>query len=349
MTWQARSLMDVKREFVELALQQGANRRELCRRFGISPKTGYALLKRHASEGTACLVARYSRPRNSPTRTAAPLEQAAVALRRQHPSGLISAQASEAAAPRQRVEHEQPHALWQIDFKGRFETQAGRCHPLTLLDDHPRCNLSLHACARADTPSVKAQLQDVFTRYGLPVRINADNGSPWGRARLLEHGITELTVWLIRLGIRVSRSAPYHPQTNGKLERLHRSLKAEVLNGRSFADLDSVAREFQRWRAVYHHRRPHAALGMATPMQRCAASAKSYPSTLPSIGYAEHDTVVEVGWNGFIQFKGHRLHLSSALHRLPIGCLSAAYRAAPRPRARRLRRCVFLSPAIHPL
>ena len=105
-------------------------------------------------------------------------------------------------------------------------------------------------------------------------------------------------MWLIRLGIRVSRSAPYHPQTNGKLERLHRSLKAEVLNGRSFADLDSVAREFQRWRAVYHHRRPHAALGMATPMQRCAASAKSYPSTLPSIGYAEHDTVVEVGWNG---------------------------------------------------
>ena len=191
MTWQARALMDVKRECVELALQQGANRRELCRRFGISPKTGYALLKRHASEGTACLVARSSRPRNSPTRTAAPLEQAAVALRRQHPSGLISAQASEAAAPWQRFEHEQPNALWQIDFKGRFETQAGRCHPLTLLDDHPRFNLSLHACARADTPSVKAQLQDVFTRYGLPVRINADNGSPWGRARLLEHGITE--------------------------------------------------------------------------------------------------------------------------------------------------------------
>ena len=349
MTWLAIALMDVKREFVELALQQGANRRELCRRFGISPKTGYALLKRHASEGTACLVARSSRPRNSPTRTAAPLEQAAVALRRQHPSGLISAQASEAAAPWQRFEHEQPNAPWQIDFKGHFETQAGRCHPLTLLDDHSRCNLSLHACARADIPSVKAQLQDVFTRYGLPVRINANNGSLWGRARLVEHGITELTVWLIRLGICVSRSAPYHPQTNGKLERLHRSLTAEVLNGRSFADLDSVAREFQRWRAVYHHRRPHAALGMATPMQRCAASAKSYPSTLPSIGYAEHDTVVEVGWNGFIQFKGHRLHLSSALHRLPIGCLSAAYRAAPRPRPRRLRRCVLLSPAIHPL
>jgi transposase InsO family protein len=231
---------------------------------------------------------------------------------------LISVQASEAATPWQRFEHEAPNALWQIDFKGHFETLAGRCHPLTVLDDHSRFNLRLSACAHEDTPSVQAHLQQVFTRYGLPVRINADNGSPWGSPRSVEYGLSQLSVWLIRLGIRVSHSAPYHPQTNGKLERFHRSLKAEVLNGRSFTDLDTVERAFERWREVYNHQRPHEALGMTTPMQRYRISPRAYPRTLPAIEYAVQDTVIEVGWNGFIKFRGNKLHVSRALHRLPI-------------------------------
>jgi transposase InsO family protein len=352
MAWQTRSLMDLKREFVELALQPGANRRELCRRFGISPKSAYALLARYQEEGWACLTPRSSRPHSSPLRSSASVEEAVVQLRQQHPCwggrkiarvlvnaglagasplpsstvtailhrhGLISAQASQAAMPWQRFEHEVPNALWQMDFKGFFETPGGRCHPLTLLDDHSRFNLTLSACARPDTPSVQTHLQRVFEHYGLPVRINADNGGPWGSPRAAQaHSLSDLSIWLIRLGIRVSHSAPYHPQTNGKLERFHRSLKAEVLNGRSFASLELAQQAFDRWRSVYNHERPHDALGLQTPIQRYALSPRQFPSTLQPIEYSPDDTVIEVGWNGFIKFKGLRLHLSSSLHRLPI-------------------------------
>ena len=104
----------------------------------------------------------------------------------------------------------------------------------------------------------------MFRTYGLPVRINADNGAPWGAPR--EPGqVTALTLWLIRLGIRVSFSRPYHPQTNGKDERFHRSLKAEVLNGRSFADLIQAQAAFDRWREIYNHQRPHTAHGGQPP------------------------------------------------------------------------------------
>lgn len=97
--------------------------------------------------------------------------------------------------------------MWQIDFKGYFETSAGKCHPLTLLDDHSRFNLTLSGCAQADTPSVQAHLQRVFKRYGLPLRIDADNGGPWGTPRATQQSISVLNVWLIRLGTRVTHWA----------------------------------------------------------------------------------------------------------------------------------------------
>lgn len=349
MPWQPRDLMDTKREFVALALQEGANRRELCRRFGISAKTGYALLARYASEGEAGLVARSRRPAHRPGQTPTAMEQAVLAVRREHPAwggrkiarilrdrglsevpapstvtaivrrhGLISAAASEAATPWQRFEHAQPNALWQIDFKGDFDTAAQRCHTLTLLDDHSRYNLALAACANVRSTSVQPHLQEVFTRYGLPVRINADNGAPWGSPSLAEHGLSRLSVWLIRLGLRISHSAPYHPQTNGKLERFHRSFEREVLAGRAFADLEHAQHAFSQWRTVYNHQRPHDALGLDTPARRYAASPRPYPRQLPPIEYAQGDEVVTVGWNGSVRFKGQRFKVSNALFRLPI-------------------------------
>lgn len=349
MPWQPRTVMQSKREFIELAQREGANRRELCRRFGISPKAGYALLARHAQEGAAALQERSRRPHTSPTRTGGEVEEAVVALRREHPAwggrkiarrlrdqgwaeapaastvtailhrhGLITPEASTAAQPWQRFEHEQPNALWQIDFKGHFDTATSRCHPLTLLDDHSRFNLALAACPSVHAASVQPHLLRVFQHYGLPVRINADNGAPWGSPSLSEHGLSALSVWLIRLGIRVSHSTPYHPQTNGKIERFHRSLQAEVLAGRSFAGLAQTQAAFERWREVYNHERPHEALGLQTPARRYRLSARVYPEVLPPIEYAEGDTVLTVGSNGFVTFQGLKLRLSKALHRLPI-------------------------------
>lgn len=354
MPWQPKALMDIKREFVELATQEGANRRELCRRFGISPKTGYALLARHAQEGVAAYVPRSRRPNSSPARTSPAIEKAVTDLRGQHPSwggrklarrlselghadvpppstitsilhrhGLITPQASSAAQHWQRFEHEQPNALWQIDFKGDFDTAAARCYPLTLLDDHSRFNLVLQACTGVAANNVQPHLTQVFRRYGLPVRINADNGAPWGSPRLAGHGLSELSVWLIRLGIRVSHSAPYHPQTNGKIERFHRSLKAEVLAGRSFTDLQQAQSAFEHWRGIYNHERPHDALDLDTPAKHYQISPRSYPQTLPPIEYSSEDTVVVVKWNGEVNFKGFKLKVSNALLKLPV-----AFRAA---------------------
>ena len=355
MPWQPKELMDVKREFVSLALQEGANRRELCRRFGIGAKAAYALLARYAQEGEQAFVERSRRPLSSPYRTHAATEAAVLELRRAHPAwggrklarrlsemgnrdvpspatitailhrhGLITPEASRDAQHWQRFEHETPNALWQIDFKGHFDTEHGRCYPLTLLDDHSRFSLALRACERQDTGSVREHLVSVFRRYGLPCRINADNGAPWGSPSKAEHGLSALSVWLIRLGIGISHSAPYHPQTNGKLERFHRSLKAEVLNGRSFRDLGQAQAALTSWRNIYNHQRPHEALKLLTPMQRYRSSARAYPEQLAAIEYAAHDQVLDVGWNGFVRFKGVRLRLSSALHRLPV-----AFRADP--------------------
>lgn len=349
MPWMPTDTMSLRSEFVQLAQQEGRCFRTLCQRFGISPKTGYKWCARYQADQPLSLSDQSRRPLHSPTRTAAAMQQLLLQLRQQHPTwggrklqrrlldlghtevpapstitgilrrhGLITPQASEQAQPWLRFEHAQPNALWQIDFKGYFETVAQRCHPLTLLDDHSRFNLTLSACARTDSGTVQGYLQQVFARYGLPARINADNGAPWGSPREASHGISILSIWLIRLGITVSHSRPGHPQTNGKEERFHRTLKADLLNGRTFRNLAQTQQAFDAWRTVYNEQRPHQALGMATPISHYQASPIALPARLPPIEYGPDDHVVDVGWNGWIRFQGRDIKVSNALHRLPI-------------------------------
>jgi transposase InsO family protein len=250
MPWSARNVSDLREEFVVLARQNGVSFSELCRRFGVSRQTGYKWLGRYAEQGPCGLVERSRRPVGSPSMTPSGLQRQVLELRLQHPAwggrkisrrladlghagvpapstvnsilkrhGLITPEASSAAQPWQRFEHAQPNALWQMDFKGHFPTATdGRCSPLTVLDDHSRYSLVLQACGKTDTDTVQGWLIEAFRRHGLPVRINTDNGAPWG-APGQPGQLTGLAVWLIRLGIQVSYSQPYHPQTNGKDER----------------------------------------------------------------------------------------------------------------------------------
>ncbi len=348
MPWHTRDTMSLRREFVELALQEGANRRQLCRRFGVSPKTAYKWLDRFSQEGTVGLSDRGRRPHTSPTRSATHLEAAVVGLRMRYPSWggrkiarrlrdldgtviapstvtailhryeLIPPEVSEAATAWQRFEHPEPNQLWQTDFKGYFDTWGARCHPLTALDDHSRFNLVLEACPRTDWRTVQPAYIAAFRRYGLPVRINADNGAPFSAPREVSHGLSRLSVWFIRLGIRVSHSRPRHPQTNGKEERFHRTLKAEVLNGQGFEDLPHVQRAFDHWRTVYNCERPHEALGLDTPASRYRSSPRPYPEQLPPIEYGPNDQVHHVPWNGWLRVEGRRIKVSNALTGLPI-------------------------------
>ncbi len=131
------------------------------------------------------------------------------------------------------IDRSNPNALWQMDFKGHFAMLKGRCHPLTILDDHSRFCLGLQACANETIETTQIHLTHIFRRYGLPLALLCDNGGPWGSG--YPHiELTKLTVWLIRLGIQVLHGRPAHPQTQGKDERFHRTLKAEVLQGTVF-------------------------------------------------------------------------------------------------------------------
>ena len=347
MPWDVKDTMSLREEFVLLALQEGANRRALCQRYKISPPTAYKWLARYEAEGRAGLADRSRRPKSSPGLTSEVLEQAVVNLRQEHPSWggrklsrrlqdlglpllapstvtnilhrhqLIALEASAAATPWQRFEHAAPNDLWQMDFKGHFPTSEGLCHPLTVLDDHSRFNLALQACGAQGTSTVQARLVDIFRCYGLPIRINTDNGAPWGAPRQPGQ-LSRLAIWLIRLGIQISFSRPRHPQANGKDERFHRSLKAEVLNGRSFESLAVAQEAFDRWRTIYNLQRPHEALQMNTPVTRFCISPRPYPEQLPAIEYGPDDTVLIVKALGMIKFQGRHIKLSTPLCGQPV-------------------------------
>lgn len=324
--------MDRKQEFVRLALVDGANLRALCRRFGVSSNVAYRLLKRYRAEGLAGLEERSRRPLSSPARTAPAIEQAVLAVRAAHPAwggrkiaAVLKRQGLSAPAPSTiteilkrhgvelgafgggeaaltRFEHPAPNDLWQMDFKGHVAMRSGRLHPLTVLDDHSRFCLVLGACANERTQTVKDHLIDAFRLYGLPWRMTMDNGSPWGNGP--SDPFTPLGVWLMEQDIRVGHSRPYHPQTQGKDERFHRTLKAEALSGPPLEGIEQAKRRFQHWRDIYNTERPHQAIDMKTPVERYLVSARPYQETVIPFEYAPDDRPRRVAEdNGRIRFQ----------------------------------------------
>jgi hypothetical protein len=197
-----------------------------------------------------------------------------------------------------------------MDIKGHYAMGRGRCHPLTVLDDHSRYALGLEACGNEQENTTRHCLVGIFRRFGLPLTMLMDNGSPWGDSG--GDPYTRFTVWLMRLGIRVTHGRPCHPQTQGKDERFHRSLKAEVLAGKSFANLAHCQQAFDRWRPVYNTERPHEAIGLAVPAERYRMSPRPYRETLPSIEYAPGDIVRKVDISGRISFKNRVWRIGKA-------------------------------------
>jgi putative transposase len=330
--WREVSKMDERREFVRLALQEGANRRELCRRFAIHPDTGYKWIERWVS-GDRELSDRSRRPHKSPCRTGARIEAAVLAIRDAHPAwgarkiacclerdgkaapavstvhailqrhGRVIAPPGGAAA-QTRFEKDAPNLLWQMDFKGWIKLGNGeRCHPLTIIDDHSRYVPCLKACANQQNPTVQGHLKATFERYGLPDAMFVDNGTPWGDASG-KHW-TRLRVWLLKLGVELIYSRPYHPQSRGKNERFHRTLCDEVFAFESFDSFSSVQRAFDRWREIYNFERPHEALGQNVPADRYKPSNRTMPKRLPDVEYGAHDIVRAVPkTKDYLSFKG---------------------------------------------
>lgn len=347
MPFEERSIVSHREEFCRLARAGGSNVRELCRRFRISSATAYLWLGRYAVEGRTGLENRSRRPLGSPNRTPDMMEARVIAVRQAHPAWggrkirrilqtqgaappsastiteilrrhqLLGAPGGGAATAGRRFEHAAPNDLWQMDFKGNFALGQGRCHPLTVLDDHSRYALELGACADEQTLTVRERLQRVFERYGLPRRILTDNGSPWG-ASSAGGRYTRLTIWLLDLGVRTVHGRPYHPQTQGKDERFHRTLKAEVLDGRLFADLARAQHAFDAWREVYNMQRPHEALELATPSSRYAMSPRPMPRHIAPPDYEPGAMVRKVHPGGWFQLQGRQFYCSGAFAGLQV-------------------------------
>ena len=168
-----------------------------------------------------------------------------------------------------------------MDFKGHFPLLSQqRCHPLTVLDDHSRFNVCLQALANEQGLGVQQALTQTMRCYGMPEWIITDNGGPWGDG--YAHSYTALSVWLIRLGIGLSHSRPYHPQTMGKDERFHRTLNAEVICLEPLRDLAHAQQRFDLWRPIYNFERPHQGLDLQPPSSRYRPSARVFPEHLPA-------------------------------------------------------------------
>jgi transposase InsO family protein len=333
--------MDEKMEFVTLASAEGANVRGLCRRFGISPTTGYKWLERWHGEGVAGLTDQPRRPRSMPRRSGRAIEAAVLSVRAEHPAwggrkiarrlkdlghekvpapstvtailrrhGVAIGTFGGGEQPFTRFEHAAPNELWQMDFKGHVALASGRLHPLTVLDDHSRFAVVVSACADERTATVRDRLTAAFRRYGLPLRIIFDNGGPWGDGP--GHPFTPLGVWLIEQDIRIAHSRPYHPQTMGKDERFHRSLKAEALAGPPFADLAAAARALDRFRHCYNHERPHEAIGLAVPASRYRASRREFADRPAPFDYIPGDQVRRVQQGGRVSLHGHTFRVPKA-------------------------------------
>ncbi len=293
--------MSLRKDFVLMVLGEEMTVVDACKHFGISRKTGYKWIQRYEEQGVVGLGDLSRRPKRSPRKTSPAMTKEIVALRKQHPTWggkkihrlLVKQFGFEEAPAAKTIERllaraglvrryrkrrppitrtptpspvvAAPNDLWTVDFKGWWRTLDNmRCEPLTVRDAFSRFVF----VARPMSPKrveVKAVFEELFCRYGLPVAIQSDNGSPFANTRALG-AFTKLSAWWASLGIVVVRSRPAHPQDNGGHERMHADLYREVERYRA-VNLKAQVDTLLEWVHEFNYVRPHEALGMKTPAE----------------------------------------------------------------------------------
>lgn len=342
MPWKESSIMSQKEAFILKVLSETSSFTSVCEEFNISRPTGYKILKRYQCEGAEGLKPFSRAPILSPNKTPQEVEDKILSVRLKYktwgarkirsylskqniknlpvPStiteilkrnGLVSEEESLKRQSLIHFERASPNELWQMDFKGHFQIGVKKpCYPLTILDDHSRFSLCLHACASEDIIPVKKQLIYTFKQYGMPLQINVDNGRPWGNSSVVKH--TKLTVWLLQLDVLVTHSRPKHPQTNGKNERFHRTLKEDLLQKQKIDSYTHAQKLFDQWRDIYNYARPHEAINMLVPADRYQSSLRAMPDKMPAIEYNESAIVRKTNNTGVICYRGFDYHVGKA-------------------------------------
>lgn len=319
---------------------------ELADRFGVSRRTVYRWTGRYSQGGVEALVDRSHARLTQAHRTTPALEGMLLDLRRAHPSwgpvkllqvlarqrpdltlpaastvGMLLTRhgLTQHRRPRRRPLHpgarplqaEHPNEVWTTDFKGQFRTLDGRlCYPLTVCDAHSRFILDCHAMPAIRLSTTRRRFEHLFAEYGLPAAIRTDNGPPFASQALC--GLSRLSVWWIKLGIRHQRIEPGRPQQNGRHERMHRTLKAETTRPPE-ANAARQQRRFDSWRDEFNTIRPHAALDGLTPASRYAPSPRPAQPGALEPEYPAYFELRRVSGHGSIKWRGRETFLSTAL------------------------------------
>lgn len=352
MSWKETCAVDERMRLVAQWLEGDRSMSELCRCAGVSRKAGYKWVGRYLELGLAGLQERSRAPLRHPNavpseRVAELLQAKALhpnwgpqklldALSREHPGrslpavstageilrrhGLVKARRGRRRSPPYSspfVAMSEPNAVWSADFKGQFHTGDERwCYPLTVSDGFSRYLLACQGLAAPTRAGVQPQLERLFREYGLPWAIRTDNGTPFASTGL--GGLSRLSVWWVKLGIRPERIARGHPEQNGRHERMHWTLKQETAMPPR-ASLRAQQRAFDRFRAEYNHERPHAALAKHTPAELYTGSPRPYPSRLPEIEYPAGFEVRCPCGSGEIKWRGRFVYVSQLLAGEPVG------------------------------
>lgn len=303
MPWTRTNVNEQRMQFVIRAVSGSETMAVLCRAFGVSRPTGYLWRRRYQQAGRlAELAERSRRPHHSPTRTAAAVEQRVLALREESGWGAKKLQVLlrdeqglmlpvrtihrilerhgrvrddvHGPAPT-RFERSAPNQLWQMDTKGKYPLRDGECHALSILDDHSRYAVGVYALGELRTAQAYPCLVETFRRYGLPEAMLMDRGTLWWSPHN-GWGLTRLSVRLIEQGMGLIYGRVAHPQTQGKVERFHRTLGAALRHRGVPQRLEEWPAVLAEFRHTYNQRRPHEALGMQRPVERYQPSPRPY-------------------------------------------------------------------------
>ena len=353
MSWKEVNPMQQKVLFIADYLRQVASLSELCRQYGISRKTGYKWIQRFDEQGADGLNEQSRQPVHYPTQTPYPIQQAIIELRQQfqitpgakklqvllarrYPNEVIPSTSTiynilnraGLVASRRRKRRVSPYPqpfapvreaneLWSVDYKGQFKLRTGIwCYPLTVMDHQSRYLCGCEALKGPRLQETKAAFTRLFKEYGLPERIRSDNGTPFASTAC--GGLSQLSIWWIKLGIRPERIKPGKPQQNGQHERMHRTLKKAATRPPS-ASMKAQQHRFDAFCKEYNEQRPHEALNQQTPASQYTNSTRPYPKRLPELHYPDYFEVKKVSHSGVVYWRNKMLYVSHLLDQEHIG------------------------------
>ena len=353
MPWHETDPVDERLKFVAAWQRRDQSMTELCASFGISRKTGYKLVNRYVREGPDALRDRSRAPYTRPNQCSPEVEAAVLQVRKTYPTwgskkilswleqrdpfarwparstvDAILTRAGVVCPKRKRarrrapssppvIDVSSPNDAWSIDYKGWFRVGDGtRCDPLTINDMFSRASLACEAMVSPKLEDVKCRLEDAFWQFGLPNCMLSDNGPPFGSVGL--GGLSQLSVWLLRLGVRPVFIQPGRPDQNGQHERFHRTLKEETASPPR-ATISAQQRAFTAFQAVYNEERPHEALDMRRPAELYEMSARAMTATPPEHEYVDGFEVRRVRRDGTIKWAGGFVFVGQAMCQERVG------------------------------